>query len=135
MEVRAMRSLLSTLALIPILTIGCTDGGSQRPLVLPEPAIVSADEVPGPAEEIYYLIHPPEGHEGALVSLLGRNIWPLEAWFPVHGTGCLAPTAVNALVVRLPSRNDRIVELGFIPEPGYWLINCGVDSLWEYTFF
>jgi hypothetical protein len=130
-----MRSLLSILALTSILPIGCTDDGIHRPLVVPEPAVAPADRVPGPGEEIYYLIHPPEGHEVALVSLLERNIWPLQAWFPTQGTACLAPAAVKARVVQLPRRSDRVLELGFIPEPGHWLINCGVDSLWEYTFF
>lgn len=130
-----MRSLLSILALTSILAIGCTDDRIHRPLVVPEPAVVSADRVPGPGEEIYYLIGWSEDHEASLMVLLERNIWPLQAWFPTQGTACLAPTAVNALIVRLPRRNDRVLELGFIPEPGHWLINCGVDSLWEYAFF
>lgn len=129
-----MRSLLPALTLVLSFAVGCTDNGSPRPLALPEPTVVAADRVPEPGEEIYYLIHQVGDPEPALLALLESNVWPLEAWSPVQGTKCLAPTAVDALVVRLPRRDDRILQLGFIAEPGPWLINCGVDSLWEYAF-
>jgi hypothetical protein len=134
LEVSGMRSLLPVLALIAFLPIGCGDDLIPLGLTLPEPTAVPAGHVPGPRDEIYYLIAPPEGAEPALMSLLESGIGPRDAWYPVHGSPCLAPTAVDALVVRLPWRDERILQLGFLAEPGIWLINCGVDSLWHYAF-
>jgi hypothetical protein len=116
--------------------LGCTDDrhltGDET--TLPAPTIVAAERVPEPAAGIYYLVSPGGGPEPVLVELLERELVPRHAWYPVQGTPCMAPTATDGLVVEMPAADDRLAELGFLAEPEPWLINCGVDSLWQYTF-
>lgn len=56
-------------------------------------------------------------------------------WYPVQPTPCMAMTATTAAIVKLKGRDDRIVSRhGFITEPGYWIINCGVSNFLMYVY-
>jgi hypothetical protein len=128
--------MLETVLLSVVLATACSDEtpGPGPEVTLPEPVIVGAEQVPAPADEGYYLSPPTDGAEPALTALLAGGIAPAKAWYPTHGTPCMGPTATEALVVELGEADERIAELGYIEEPGQWLVNCGIDSVWEYTF-
>ncbi|MDH3197936.1 MAG: hypothetical protein OEO21_06820 [Candidatus Krumholzibacteria bacterium] len=76
----------------------------------------------------------PEGE--TLLRTIVRAGIPLEdAWFPNEQTPCMAPGAVTVAVVELSKPDARILDLGFTADPEeWWIINCGVPSLWHYAF-
>jgi hypothetical protein len=43
--------------------------------------------------------------------------------------------AVTIVVVELTGPDKDILDFGFAPDPeDWWIINCGVPSLWRYSF-
>ncbi|MHC4362420.1 MAG: hypothetical protein ACYSTZ_06300 [Planctomycetota bacterium] len=70
-----------------------------------------------------------------LRELVGNGIHINDTWFPASPTPCAAVGAVTIVVVELTGPDKDILDFGFKPDPeDWWIINCGVPSLWHYSF-
>jgi hypothetical protein len=70
-----------------------------------------------------------------LKELVDNRLQVKNTWFPASPTPCAAIGAETIAVVELMGPNEEILNFGFMPDPeDWWLINCGVPSLWHYSF-
>lgn len=135
--------LISAFALILLNLTSCKDLWEDifpdREVPLPEKTDLS--DVPDNADNIYYLVKATvrdgsldDGPQIILDKLLKNNYDLVYAWYPASPVMCKAMNATEALIVQLGEKNDKILEYGFLKEPGRWLINCGVRELNFYKF-
>lgn len=120
-----------------LVVVACQDNPVS---VVSDPQIVRAEQLP-PSQNQYYLIRTAENAErlenGAspiLKQLLKADFEVRDAWYPIGPTPCMAVTAVEALVVRLQKPDARIAAMGFRPDPGPFIINCGINTYAYYQF-
>ena len=70
-----------------------------------------------------------------LRELVDKGIQIKNTWFPASPTPCAAMGAVTIVVVELTGPDEDMRDFGFAPDPeDWWIINCGVPSLWHYSF-
>ena len=70
-----------------------------------------------------------------LRELVDNGIQIKNTWFPSSPTPCEAMGAVTIVVVELTGPDKDILDFGYVPDPeDWWIINCGVPSLWCYSF-
>ena len=70
-----------------------------------------------------------------LQELVNNGIQIKNTWFPASQTMCKAMGAVTIVLVELTDPDQDILDFGFVQEPeDWWIINCGVPSLWHYSF-
>ena len=69
-----------------------------------------------------------------LRELIDNGIQIKNTWFPASPTPCAAMGAVTIVVMELRTSDKDILDFGFAPDPEeWWIINCGVPSLWHYS--
>jgi hypothetical protein len=70
-----------------------------------------------------------------LRELVDNRIQVKNTWFPASPTPCAAMGAITIAVVELRGPDKDILDFGFASDPeDWWIINCGVPSLWHYSF-
>jgi len=91
---------------------------------------------------VYYLpwdefqrAEPTAAADSLLHGLLNSAVLLKNAWFPTAPSPCEAPGAMTAAIIELKVSDSRVRDFGFRddPEP-WWIINCGVPTLWLDSF-
>lgn len=135
---------MGILAAVFVFFSGCDLFNSDHTPEVPEPVIVSAQDLPNnmyTSEGVYYLIRHDstmkKWEKGAgfiLEELLNNNFHPKHAWFPLGITPCMVATAHDGFIVELKKPNKRILEHDFISNIDYLVLNCGIKEFQYYSF-
>ena len=138
-----MKCLTMIVVLVSVTASACSD--TQEPVIpdqsLPTPTLVDTQDFPDTGATYYRLWtffgmqEPPRECSELLAELVDDEIQIKNAWFPVTGTPCMAVGAVTIVGVELMAPDDDILDFGFVSDPeSWWVINCGVQGLWHYSF-
>jgi hypothetical protein len=78
---------------------------------------------------------PPVEAAALMKEILEEGMLIENAWFPRSGSPCMVIGAMPVVAMELKVADTRILGYGFLENPAeWWAINCGVPSLWHYSF-
>lgn len=132
--VQAARALL----LASLCVVACSEDDDDSGPTIPDPVQVSTSDVATETENVYYREWCTGGEvipeaEAILGELLDADIAISRIWFPMQCSPCDCVTCTAAIVLELFAPDSRVEAMGFIPD-NPWAMNCGVGSMWRYTF-
>lgn len=138
-----MKCLTMIAVLVSVLASACSD--TRETLTsdqsLPTPTLVDTEYFSDTGATYYKywtffgMQEPPCECSELLRELLDDGIQIKNAWFPASPTPCMVVGAVTIAGVELMAPDDDILDFGFVSDPdSSWVINCGVQGMWHYSF-
>jgi hypothetical protein len=142
-EVSRLKYLMMIAMVMVVFSSACSD--SQETVTpargVPTPTLEDNREIPN-TDATYYKPwnsfgqgEPSSENAALLRELIDNGIQIKNTRFPASPTPCAAVGAVTVVVVELTGPDEAMLGLGFAPDPeDWWIMNCGVRSLWRYSF-
>ena len=129
--------------LVLLCIVACSDDKHPTSAVsaIPEPTI--EDNHPFRNTEHTYFMpwtsfgdkKPPAEAVDLMEKILEEGMDIVNAWFPTSGSPCMVIGAMPVVAMELQTADNRILDYGFLENPEeWWAINCGIPTLWHYSF-
>ena len=123
------------IAIIAFGFVNCTENDrSIADSLNTEPVMVNEVKLPEDLSKVYYLVDHFDEYGTILTQLLRDGVEVRQAWEPANSSPCECATCVSAMIVEINAGEETLKNQGFIPEPGDWVMNCGVSSFKYFQF-